>query len=464
MKVLSHICLPAVAALVLCSGAPQASDVVYAGAIDAFCQMHFMVSKDAGETWVERTTPGGSMEIHAITPVPATPGALYISQGSSIYLSTQYGYGWSDDLFPYNNVPWVHDVEVDPVHPEWLWATSSAWPLSSSDTLGVFLSTDSGTTWEYGGEGLPYVSGASVSAYCIALGAGSPRIGYVGTWEAIGDTTLGVYTRDLSAGTTRWQYSGLRGEGPIKDIAVDPVDQDLCFALTGLCGSSTGAVWRTTDGGGSWEKVLDGASTLGTIDWDFEYRNGVLYVPVFARGMYVSADQGSSWECYSAGLNPAVSCVSVSPRDASMVHAGCQPSAGPPNTDPFYKSIDGGQTWFQSAHLTDFVWCVLLSCGYPASSVVDGNRAAGERLSISVISPNPCRTGAEVLCCMTQAGLVTLGLYDVGGRRIEEISSRYRRHGEFVQRVETSHLVPGVYFVKVSENGNEHMRKLVVID
>lgn len=449
--------------LLLWSSGSLASDTVYAGLINPYCQMVFMVSNDGAQTWTQRTTPGGDMEIHSITPVPATPGAFYISQGSGIYLSTDYGQSWSADLFPYNNVTYVHDLEIDPLDPEFLWATSSVWPLNSNDTIGVFLSMDSGITWEYGGEGIPRLAGASVQAFCLAVGTGSPQMGYVGTWEAIGDSTIGVYKRDLSLGTERWQYTGLIGEGPINDIAVDPVDQDLCFALAGYNSSSAGALWRTTDGGVSWEIVLDATSLGGLVDWDFEYLNGILYVPVFQKGMYISADHGENWEYCSAGLNSKVSCVSVSTHDSQNVYAGCQPIAEPPISDPFYKSLNGGSTWFQSCNMSQLLWCVLIRCGFEETTVIDSNWIEMEAIFNLEISPNPCYGITEILYSTEEPCVVTIDLYDCCGRKMQEIFSGSRSYGEFVEIFDTSCLLPGIYFLRISGNGNDLMRKLVII-
>ena len=189
----------------------QARAPVYAGLIDVYSYTHFMVSMDGGATWGKRVTPGGEiLEIHAITPDSVTPENVYICQGSGIYLSTDYGSTWSNNLFPYNNISWVHDVEIDPSHPEWLWATTTVWPLSNlHDTVGVFLSTNSGNTWEHAGEGIPYSSELCVDVLCIAIGSGAPPVAYVGTGEAIGDSTIGVYKRDISNPSARWQYIGL---------------------------------------------------------------------------------------------------------------------------------------------------------------------------------------------------------------------------------------------------------------
>lgn len=425
-------------------GFSQTDETVYAGLIDPFYAMHFMVSTDGGATWVEKATPLGGMEIHAITPDSVTPKKVYIAQGGAIYVSTDYGTTWSDNIFPYN-VSWVHDVEIDPLHPEWLWATTDVRSFSNfHDTVGVFLSEDSGNTWEFAGEGIPYINGSAIQVNCIAIGTGSPRVGYVGTW-AIGDTTIGVYKRDISDPSARWQYIGLRGEGPVYDIEVDPLDQNLCFVLTGCgCGhiAPAGAIWRTTDGGNSWEIVLDALQTGGTIDWDFEYRDGVLYVPVFGKGMYISYDKGNTWECYSTGLNLAVSCVSVSPNNPGVVYAGCQPSTN----DPFYKSTDGGHTWFQSGYTSQLLWCVLIQCGYSEVSVEESKKWLRKRIAF-ITSPNLCQTFAEFLDQIEKQGLFTVEFYDLSGRKIPDVFK----------------VKNGVYFCNFSARDYKMTRKILFL-
>jgi hypothetical protein len=132
---------------------------------------------------------------------------------------------------------------------------------------GVWLTQDGGFTWKPIFE---KESTASIGA--IALAPSNPNLIWVGTGEKNPRndvvTGKGVYFSS-DAGAT-WKFMGLKDAGQISNIAIDPDDPNIVFV--GVLGhvwapNADRGVFRTTDGGKSWQKVLfvddqTGASSL----------------------------------------------------------------------------------------------------------------------------------------------------------------------------------------------------------
>src|SRR5215472_17608422 len=138
---------------------------------------------------------------------------------------------------------------------------------------GVWKTTDGGDTWESLTDDTPI---SSVGA--IAVAPSNHNIIYVGTGEAAprGDMTYGdgVY-KSVDGGKT-WSHIGLQDTRQIGALIVDPSNPDIVLvaALGHAFGpSSERGVFRTTDGGRSWHKVLYKDEQTGAIDVSFDPNN-----------------------------------------------------------------------------------------------------------------------------------------------------------------------------------------------
>ena len=131
---------------------------------------------------------------------------------------------------------------------------------------GVWKSTNGGITWE------PIFDGQPISSIgAIAVAPSNPEVIYVGTGEADFRSNLtygiGVY-KSTDAGRT-WKNIGLKASRHISRIAIDPKNPDVVFVAA--MGSAYGAsaergVFRSTDGGATWQKVLFKDENTGAID------------------------------------------------------------------------------------------------------------------------------------------------------------------------------------------------------
>lgn len=199
------------------------------------------------------------------------------------------------------NIPGrITDIAVHPSEPEVIYAASAAG--------GVFKSTNFGTSWS-----AVFDDAGTQSIGAIAIHPDNPDILYVGTGEANGanDTYdgTGVY-KSIDAGAT-WNFVGLPESYRIGRIVIDPDRPDTIFvAVQGkLFGTNPErGVYRSQDGGQSWEHLLFVNDSTGCIDialhptgvilaatWEC-WRNPVeRRVGGFGSGIWHSGNFGDSW-------------------------------------------------------------------------------------------------------------------------------------------------------------------------
>jgi photosystem II stability/assembly factor-like uncharacterized protein len=179
---------------------------------------------------------------------------------------------------------------------------------------GVWKSTDGGLTWR---PMTDKVKDMSPSIGAIAVAPSDPNVIYAGTGEACIRGNIvggnGVY-KSIDAGKT-WSYGGLRDTQAIGRIIVNPKNADIAFvaALGHPFGPNPErGIFRTTDGGKTWSKVLYKDENSGGIDLSFDPNNANI---IFAA---LWQARRSPWDMQSGG-----------------------PGSG------LYRSTDGGATWKQ---------------------------------------------------------------------------------------------------------------------
>ncbi len=224
---------------------------------------------------------------------------------------------------------------------------------------GVWKTTDGGNTWTPIFDKQPV---ASIGA--IAVAPSDPNVIYVGTGEACIRGNIshgnGVY-KSTDAGKT-WQHVGLEDTRTIGALIVHPQNPDIAYvaALGHVYGTNTErGVFRTTDGGETWEKVLYKDEKTGAIDITFVPSNPrILFAALWeahrtpwslssggpGSGLYKSTDGGTTWKRLEGnGLPKGIMGrigVSASGADPNRVWALIEAEQG-----GLYRSDDGGETW-----------------------------------------------------------------------------------------------------------------------
>ena len=234
---------------------------------------------------------------------------------------------------------------------------------------GVWKTTDGGHAW------MPLFDHQRVGSIgAIAVARSNPEIVYVGTGESapredvsIGD---GVY-KSIDGGRT-WTHVGLGDSQHISRIVIDPANPDrvLVAALGHVYGpNSERGVFRSTDGGASWQKVLykddrtgaielaadpDDPSTVFAALWEIQRTPWSLTSGGPGSGLYKSTDGGASWTALTHGLPEGVlgkiGVTVAAGTGGRRVYALVESGQG-----GLFRSDDGGATW-QLANSEHQLW------------------------------------------------------------------------------------------------------------
>lgn len=213
-----------------------------------------------------------------------------------------------------------------------------------------------------------YLGPTNISGRCTDVEAVSPRGSQYTIW--IGSATGGVW-KSVNEGTTFVPVFDSMPTGSIGDIAIDPKNSEVVWVGTGEANifrsSNSGCgVFKTTDGGNSWALTgLENTHTIARIRIDPE-NTDIVYVaatghewtPNEERGLFRTTDGGKTWnKILYIDPNTGVSDIVLDPRDHNTVYATTWERMrlkwNDPRTYPttrncgVWKSIDGGQTWKQ---------------------------------------------------------------------------------------------------------------------
>ena len=223
---------------------------------------------------------------------------------------------------------------------------------------GVWKSVNHGTTWES-----IFDDAANLSIGDIALAPSDPLEVWVGTGEPNNrnSTPWGEGVYHSSDGGKTWRLAGLEETRHIGRIAVHPTNADIVWvaALGHLFGpNAERGVYRTTDRGETWTKVLHIDDDTGFVDLALNPADpSVIYAAAYQRrrrawgfagggpgsGIYKSTDGGDSWREVTEGLpegDKGRIGLAVSALDPTLVMAVVEAGEG-----GIFKSLDHGETW-----------------------------------------------------------------------------------------------------------------------
>jgi photosystem II stability/assembly factor-like uncharacterized protein len=224
---------------------------------------------------------------------------------------------------------------------------------------GVWASTDFGSHWA------PIADSARITSIgAIAVAPSDPRVIYVGTGENAlrGDITFGNGVFKSTDSGKTWHHIGLDDTRHIGAVIVDPHNPNI--VLVAAIGHAFGpneqrGIFRTSDGGETWNRVLYRDQNTGAIDVTFDPSNAqIVYAALWqvrrqpwnfssggpGSGLYRSTDGGATWSQLNghglpSGILGRID-VSVSAANPHRVYAMIEAKQG-----GLYRSDDSGQNW-----------------------------------------------------------------------------------------------------------------------
>ena len=241
------------------------------------------------------------------------------------------------------------------IHPE----NENIWYVTAGSG-GVWKTENSGTTWSS-----IFDNQKSYSIGCISVNKNNPDEIWVGTGENVGGRHVGygdgIY-KSNDGGST-WKHMGLKKSEHISKIIINPSNKNIIWAASqGPLWSKGGerGIYKSYDGGLTWKQTLGDKEWTGATDLIIDPRNPkIMYAATWQRhrtvagylgggpgtAIYKSKDGGESWEKLKNGLpssNMGKIGLCYSPQNPDIIYAAIELDR---RTGGVYKSENNGESW-----------------------------------------------------------------------------------------------------------------------
>ncbi|MFN1835191.1 WD40/YVTN/BNR-like repeat-containing protein [Balneola sp. MJW-20] len=266
------------------------------------------------------------------------------------------------------NTAW-NSLEFRSIGPAFTSGRIADFAVNPDDISEFYVATASGGVWKTTNRGVSltpvFDSQGSYSIGVVEMDPNNHNVVWVGTGEnnnqrsvAYGD---GVY-KTIDGGKS-WSHMGLKDSEHIGMIAIDPRDSDVVYvAATGPLWSAGGdrGLYKTTDGGENWEKILDISEHTGIHEVHLDPRDpDLVYAVAHQRrrrvftyisggpesAVYKSTDAGQNFRKIMKGM-PGGDIgrigLDISPANPDVVYAVVEAQQG---RSGFYRSTDRGESW-----------------------------------------------------------------------------------------------------------------------
>ena len=307
--------------------------------------------------------------INSIAIDPVDHNTIYIGySGGGVWKTTNGGQSWNP-IFDDHNFLSVGHIAIDPSHPEQVYIGTGDPNISGYPFIGdgIWKSNDKGATWQaYGLESQRIVSkmvvnpSGSAKIYAATMGLPFER-----------NNDRGLYKSGIAS--PNWQSSlFISNEAGIIDLVVSPTAPNTLYAAAwdrirnnqeSLVLGENARIWKSTDGGVNWNKLSVGlpAGEQSRIGLAIDPNNGQHVWATYAdsnlvfSGLYETNDGGNSWQLNAGnGLEFGF--------QSNFAWYFGQVRVNPYNAQDIwllgvttYRSIDGGETWFEAAGFTQGV-------------------------------------------------------------------------------------------------------------
>ena len=283
--------------------------------------------------------------------VPGDPNVVYVGSASGgVWKTTNGGVTWKP-IFERQGTLSIGDIALAPSNPDVVWVGTGESNVRNSVSFGdgIYKSTDGGTTWQNMGlKDTEHIS-------AIVINPQNPDIVYIGALgHAFGpNEERGVFmTTDGGKTWTKTLY--IDNQHGVADLEIDPTNPNILYAgmwsferkpWTHHSGSEKGGVYKSIDGGRTWNKLTNGLPKLmGRIGVRVAPSNpNVVYVIVESKDgtLYRSDDRGETFKLASKNTDIVsrgfyYTRVRVDPTNENHIYAVAS---------TLYTSVDGGKTF-----------------------------------------------------------------------------------------------------------------------
>jgi photosystem II stability/assembly factor-like uncharacterized protein len=239
--------------------------------------------------------------------------------------------------------------------------------VNPSNNNEFYVAAAAGGVWKTSNRGMSFSpvfeNEGSYSIGCVAIDPNNPNVVWVGTGENNNQRSVsygdGVY-KSTDGGAT-WKNMGLKKSEHTGMIKIDPRNSDVVYvAAYGPLWKEGGdrGLYKTTDGGATWTKVLEISQYTGVNEVHLDPRNpDVIYATAHQRmrrqwtylgggpesGIYKSVDAGKTWQKINNGLPPGDKGrigMAISPANPERIYAVVEADGG-----GFYLSTNRGSSW-----------------------------------------------------------------------------------------------------------------------
>lgn len=298
---------------------PQDSTHLLAGYVVSGCVGGLYTSSNSGSSWSYITTNGVDNDFWRMAMDPTNSNKIYLA-------TVHIGFASSSDggsHWRINNPAGAYSFQGATVyvHP-----TSTSRIFYSDGVTGLYLSTDSGSTW------ISKTAQVSGGIFDVKFASSSPTVGYAAGSNGFFKTSDGGFT---------WAAIGNMSTSSPRTIAVDPTNANTIYV-----GSYSLGVFKSTNGGTTFTATNSGIPTnitgsSVTID---PTNSSVYYASMNGLGFYRSSDSGYNWVQKSSATSDVNNSnyVLVDPTSPSTLYAGF---------GSIYKSTDSGANWSQVFNL-----------------------------------------------------------------------------------------------------------------
>jgi photosystem II stability/assembly factor-like uncharacterized protein len=328
------------------AGIPGNPSVYYAGAAGG----GVFKSVDGGLTWKAIFEHESTSSIGAIAIAPSNPNFVWVGTGEGkprndvidghgVYFSSDAGHSWK--FMGLAETQQISGIAVDPGDPNTVFVGALGHVWAPNAERGVFKTTDGGKTWTK----VLYVNDTT-GVSDLALDAGNSKVIFAGMWEfrrypwtlVDGGRNGGLY-RSTDGGETWQKLTKGLPEPPLGRIAVAvaPSDPDRVYALIG---AKQGMLWQSNDMGDSWTSVTNNH----TLDVRAFYFSRMVVAPADENKIFFlsfnlveSDDGGKTSHVADRGVHSDHHAIWIDPKDPNRMIQG--------GDGGVFLSMDGSKTW-----------------------------------------------------------------------------------------------------------------------